>query len=128
MKNKKILIVDDNKDFAHSLKEAFEENGHQVDLAYSGEEAMDMFFRGDYHITFMDIKLPGMDGVESFLNIRKKKPDARVTMMTGYQMKRLVSKSIEHGAVKVLRKPFGIEDALDLIESDQQADFVIIEG
>lgn len=128
MKNKKILIVDDNKDFAHSLKEAFEENGHQVDLAYSGEEAMDMFFRGDYHTTFMDIKLPGMDGVESFLNIRKKKPDARVTMMTGYQMKRLVSKAIEHGAVKVLRKPFGIEDALDLIESDQQADFVIIEG
>ena len=128
MNNKKvILIVDDNRDFANSLKEAFEEKGHKADLAFSGEEAMCMFFQKDYDITFMDVKLPGMDGVESFLNIRKKKPDARITMMTGYQIKRLLTKALDHGALRVLHKPFSVEEALVLVEMDQPSDFVIME-
>jgi two-component system, NtrC family, response regulator HydG len=81
-----VFIVDDDKDFAESLSIVLENRGYKVDIAYSGEEAISKFRDHDYDITFMDFKLPGQNGVASFLEIHRLKPEARVVMMTGYSV------------------------------------------
>ncbi len=95
----RVFIVDDNQDFAESLALLIEGRGYDVELAFSGEEAIEKFHQQDFDITFMDVKLPGMDGVESFVEIRKFERSARVVMMTGYSVEQLLEQAVEQGAV-----------------------------
>jgi two-component system response regulator HydG len=110
-----IFIVDDDIDFGESLAEVFEIEGHSCELATTGEEAVDRFLKHDFDITFMDVQLPGKNGVESFLEIHKTKPDARVIMMTGYSVEQLLDQAINSGAWGILHKPLNIEKALQMI-------------
>ncbi len=111
----RILVVDDDMDFAEVMADALKLNGHMVEIAFSGEEAIRKFSIGRYDITFMDVKLPGMNGVESFMEIRRLKPDARVVMMTAFGVRRLLDTAISNGAWGVFRKPMDIEKMLSML-------------
>ena len=113
----RIFVVDDDRDFAESLADVLEPQGHTVALAFSGEEAVQRFATEDFDITFMDVRLPGMNGVESFFALRKMKPDAKVMMMTGFSVEELLRQAVENGAVGVLRKPFDMDDVAAAIEA-----------
>ena len=84
-----ILVVDDDIDNASSLGELFEMEGHHVRVVHSGEDAIIAYCRENFDVAFMDVMMPGMNGVESFLEIRRLKPAARVFMMTGYSVEEL---------------------------------------
>lgn len=112
----KIFIVDDNQDFAESLADLLQLDGHQVELAFDGETAIENFRGQNYDITFMDVKLPGMNGVESFFEIRKINPQAKVVLMTGYNVEQLVDQAVENGALGVLLKPIGMPQILEQLE------------
>ena len=116
MNNLRIFVVDDDQDFAASLADVLELDGHEVDVAHSGEEAIRAFERNDYDLTFMDVKLPGRNGVESFLEIRRQKPDARVYMMTGFSVEQLLEDAIAGGARGVLHKPLDLQRLLELLK------------
>jgi len=139
MSTLRVLIVDDDHDFAQSLALLMKRRGYTVQLAFSGEEAIEKFRQQDtsgehpFDITFMDVKLPGRNGVESFLEIRKLTPDAKVIMMTGYSVKQLLEQAVDHGVWGVLDKPIDIQNMLDLLDDikpnsilivDDDADFV----
>jgi two-component system, NtrC family, response regulator HydG len=100
-----ILVVDDDVDHAQSMGELFEIEGHRVHLAYSGEDAVAAYLARDFDLAFMDVMMPGRNGVDSFLAIRKLKPQARVYMMTGYSVEQLLQQAMEQGAMGVLMKP-----------------------
>ncbi len=112
----RIFVVDDDRDLAESLAEVLELSGHEVQIAHSGEEAVEIFRTQDFDVSFMDVVMPGMNGVESFLEIRKIKPDAKVFMLTGYSVTQLLEQAMENGALGVLEKPIGVEDLLQRIE------------
>lgn len=116
MKKFSILVVDDDRDFAESLADALELVGHDVMLAFSGEEAVKVFGEHDFDITFMDVKLPGKNGVESFFEMRRMKPTARVIMMTGYSVPQLLEQAVENGAWDVLHKPLEMQRILKMVE------------
>ncbi len=116
MKQLRILVVDDDEDFAESLADALELGGHEVTLAHSGEAAMDLVSRQAYDITFMDVKLPGRNGVESFFEIRQIRPSARVVMMTGYSVPQLLEQAVENGAWGVLHKPLEIDKIVRMVK------------
>ncbi|MFN2271330.1 MAG: response regulator [Anaerolineae bacterium] len=129
----RVFIVDDDQDFAESLALLIEGRGYQVEVAFSGEEAIAKFREQDFDITFMDVRLPGKNGTESFLEIRKFKPSARVVMMTGYSVEQLLEQAVEHGAWGVLGKPIDVHQLLEMLERikpdgilvvDDDADFV----
>lgn len=133
MHHLRVFIVDDDRDFAESLALLIESRGYQVELAFSGEEAIAKFREQDFDITFMDVRLPGKSGTESFLEIRKFKPSARVVMMTGYSVEQLLEQAVEHGAWGVLNKPIDVHQLLEMLERlkpdgilvvDDDADFV----
>lgn len=117
MNSLKIFIVEDDMDFAEGLAEILELEGHEVETANSGEEAIARFQEKDFDLTFMDVKLPGKNGVESFLEIRALKPEARVMMMTGYSLQHLLDEAMNGGALGVLKKPFDIEVIINLASS-----------
>ena len=116
MSSLNIFIVDDNQDFAESLADLLILDGHHVELAFDGETAIEKFRGQNYDITFMDVKLPDMNGVESFFEIRKINPQAKVVLMTGYSVEQLVGQAVENGALGVLSKPIGMPQILEQLE------------
>ncbi len=102
----RILIVDDDVDFAAAQAEVIEAEGYDVECAHTGGEAVARFRENDFDIAFMDVKLPDMNGVESLFEIRRLKPDAKVMMMTGFSVELLPQQAVEGGAFGVLQKPF----------------------
>lgn len=121
-----ILVVDDDKDAADSLAELFELEDHTVTVAYSGEEAIKAYQTVDFDVAFMDVMMPGKNGVESFLEIRKLKPEAQVYMMTGYSVEQLVQQAIDHGAMGVLGKPVEPQKVLSMLTQIKPAGIVLI--
>lgn len=115
----KVLIVEDDPDFAESLMIALGVRDCHVDIARTGEEAIRKFRSLSYDIAFMDIKLPGKNGVESLVEIRGFCPDAYVVMMTGFSEATLLDKARKAGAVDVLRKPFRLKEMFGYIENLQ---------
>ena len=115
MKQLEILVVDDDEDGADGLSEALEYYGHKVTTVYGGQDAVDAFREKGFDVTFMDVMMLGLNGVESFLEIRKIKPDAKVYMMTGYSARELLEEAVGQGAAGVFHKPFAIEDALEKV-------------
>jgi DNA-binding response OmpR family regulator len=115
----KVLIVEDDPDFAESLMIALGVRNCHVDIARTGEEAIRKFHNLCYDIAFMDIKLPGMNGVESLTEIRDFCPTAHVVMMTGFSEAAVLDKARQAGAVDILRKPFRLKEMFGHIDKLQ---------
>lgn len=111
-----ILVVDDNQDLAESLADVLEMSGHDVSLAYSGEEAIEIYSKREFDHVLMDVKMPGINGVESFLEMRKIKPDARVVLMTGYAVEELLNKARQNGAAAIIYKPVAMDQLAETLE------------
>lgn len=126
MKSLRILIVDDDRDFAEALLDVLELEGHQVDMCHTGEDAIAYFTRSDYDISFMDVKLPRRNGVECFLEIKKIKPEARVVMMTGFSVEQLLQQAVEHGAWAIMHKPLEMAQVLEIVDGILPAGVVLI--
>jgi DNA-binding response OmpR family regulator len=112
----KVLIVEDDPDFAESLMIALGARNCHVDVARTGEEAIRKFRNLCYDIAFMDIKLPGKNGVECLAEIRDLCPAAKVVMMTGFSEATLLDKARQAGAVDILRKPFRLKEMFSIID------------
>jgi DNA-binding response OmpR family regulator len=113
----KVLVVEDDHDFAESLVIALGTRNCQVDIAHTGEEAVRMYRDHSYDIAFMDIKLPGKNGVQSLSEILEFAPQARVVMMTGFSEAAVLDQARRAGAIMVLRKPFRMRELLGIIDS-----------
>ena len=112
-----ILIIDDDRDHAESVADILAMRGHKIDIAGSGEAGIAKFGEGGVDVVLMDVKMPGMNGVEAFFAIRRIKPDAQVVMMTGFSLEELVEKALVNGAIGTLRKPLAIQQLLQTIET-----------
>ena len=122
----KILVVDDDEDNANSMGELFEMEGHKVLVVHSGQAAIDAFKNGAFDVAFMDVMMPGKNGVESFLEIKQLRPNARVYMMTGYSVEQLLQQAIDHGAMGVLSKPVDISKVLAVLNDIHPNGIVLI--
>jgi two-component system response regulator HydG len=121
-----VLIVDDDRDHAESLADVIEMRGHTTQLAYSGEEAIGYFSAEDFDFVLLDVKLPGINGVDTFLNLKKIRPAAQVMMMTGFSVEQLVAQAIQGGALGVLHKPFAATQILELLNNVKQSGRVLV--
>jgi DNA-binding response OmpR family regulator len=112
-----VLVVEDDPDFAESLVIALGIRKCHTDVAGSGEEAVRKYRNGSYDIVFMDIKLPGKNGVETLAEIIESSPDARIVMMTGFSEPALLNTALQAGAMDVLRKPFKMRQLLGYVDA-----------
>ena len=123
---RKVFIVDDDSDHAESIADVLEARGYVVEIAFSGEEAVARFREADFDVVLMDIRLPGINGVETFFEFKKIRPSAHVFMMTGYSVEQLIAQAVDNGALGVLKKPFGMPDLLAAIEDVKPRGLVLV--
>jgi two-component system, NtrC family, response regulator HydG len=123
----RVFIVDDDKDLAESLSIALEGSGCEVEVAHSGEEAITIFRERDFDIAFMDVKLPGKNGVESFLEIKKMKPWVKVVMMTGYSVEQLLEQALDNGAWGILKKPIDMKILLETLKNVEKKGVLVVD-
>ena len=112
-----ILIVDDDADICHTMTRTLESEGYQVLTAASGEEAVRIARERACQIAFIDIKLPLMDGLETFLKLKEINSTMVTVMMTGYgdEVRDTVDKALAASATTCLRKPFDLSSAAELV-------------
>ena len=112
----RVLVVEDDRDFAESLVIALSTRNCQVEIARTGEDAIRLYHKHSFDIAFMDIKLPGKNGVQSLAEILDFVPQARIVMMTGFSEPALLEQARQAGAMDILRKPFRMRDLLGFID------------
>ncbi len=112
-----VLIVDDDSDFRRTMARAFELKGYRVDAVGSGEEAIRVAKERACEIAFIDVKMPLMDGLETFLKLKEINSTMVTVMMTGYgdEVRDTVDKALAASATTCLRKPFDLSSAAELV-------------
>jgi len=105
----RILVVDDEQHVRTSLAAWFREDGYDVTVAGSGREALQALARDGADILLVDIKMPGMDGLELQRKARELAPDATVIIMTAYASVETAVEALKDGAYDYVVKPFDPE-------------------
>ncbi len=100
------MIVDDEMIVRESFLHWFEKLGHKVDTAASGFEALEKLEKIPFDVLFVDIKMPGMDGIELLEKIKEKYPDSNVVIITAYGSIETAVNAMKMGASDYLLKPF----------------------
>ena len=111
-----VLIVDDDHGIRFTLQGIIEDEGYSVRSAEDGYKAIELVKETAFHWVFMDIRMPGLNGVETYLEIKKISPESKVVMMTGFSVEALVKEALEEGVYAVLYKPLPVEQVLGLIK------------
>jgi heterodisulfide reductase subunit A len=111
----RILVVDDELVVRDSLKEWLVDEGFSVEMAASGEAALEMIADGHFHLMLSDIKMPGMDGVELLKQAKENAPDLTVVMMTAFATVESAVDAMKIGALDYLMKPFDPEKMMAMV-------------
>jgi DNA-binding response OmpR family regulator len=112
----RILVIDDEEIIRVSCKRTLVPEGYGVDVAASGKEGLELFEKSEYDLVLIDLKMPGMDGIEVLVNIKRQKPEQNVVIMTGYDTIEHVVESISSGAAHYLEKPFTPDTLIERIK------------
>ena len=113
--NVRILIVDDEPIVGKRLKLSLEQSGFKVDVALTGEEAVEMIEPGTYTFVVTDIRMDDIDGIEVLNHVKKVSPSTKVIIITGYATIELAREAIARGAMEFIAKPFNPSTLYDVI-------------
>ncbi len=116
MKLPPLLIVDDEKNMRLSLETVLTGEGYEVRSADSAEAGMKLLEAEDYFMVISDARLGGMSGYEFLKEVRKRKPELPVLIMTAYATAKLAVEAIKNGAIDYLAKPFDPEELLHAVK------------
>lgn len=110
------MIVDDEKDLAEVLGDILQFEGYQVTPVLDGYTAIEVAKKTHYDLVLLDIRLPGINGVETFIRLKEIDPKVKVVMMTGFSVEDLIGQAVREGAYACLHKPFEIDKTIALIK------------
>jgi len=113
-KETRILIVDDDAEFADGLAEHVEQLGYDASVAYDGQTGLDNFHKGDFRLVLTDLQMPGMDGMALLHAIKKQDSRSVVVVITGHGTIERAVQAIRHGAYDFITKPVKF-DELDIV-------------
>jgi DNA-binding NtrC family response regulator len=119
-KHARILIVDDDESIRNTMKAILEDEGYIVDLASTGNEAIEMTQKTAYNIALLDIRLPDMEGVELLKQIKNYVPRTRKIMVTGYPSMGNAISALNKNADAYLIKPVDVEKLLNVVKEQLQ--------
>jgi len=121
----RVLLVDDEQQFVISMARILKIRGFEVTSAYDGYQAIDAVKHGGgFDVVVLDVKMPGMDGVETLGEIKKRAPDTEVIMLTGHASLESGTRAMRKGAYDYLMKPCDIEDLVEKIREAHEAETI----
>jgi DNA-binding NtrC family response regulator len=116
MSQTKVLLVDDEVEFASALAERLQLRNYDVKIAHNALEAMAVIHQFVPDVIILDLKIPGMDGLEALKTIKKLDPTIEVIMLTGHGDVRSVEAGIKSGAFEYIMKPIDIGELTSKID------------
>ncbi|MBM6616775.1 response regulator [Bacillus suaedaesalsae] len=111
----KLLIVDDQFGIRILLNEVFQKEGYQTFQAANGFQALDIVDKHSPELVLLDMKIPGMDGIEILKRMKVKDKDIQVIIMTAYGELDMIQEAKDLGAITHFAKPFDIDDIREAV-------------
>lgn len=111
----RVLLVDDEHEFLQTLSERLKTRGLRVDIALSGEEALQKLSSELFQVIVVDLSMPGMDGLETTKRIKEMNPSLEVIILTGYGTVRSGVDAMKIGVSDFIEKPVEINSLLEKI-------------
>lgn len=115
-KKHKILVVDDEEIVRQSLFAWFREDGYEVDMAENADAALKLFEKGKYSLILLDIKMPGMSGMDLLIKLKEFDPDAIIILITAYASVSSAVKALKSGAYDYITKPIDPDELSHIVE------------
>jgi DNA-binding NtrC family response regulator len=116
----RVLIVDDEEDFTDTLTKRLKMRQIRVDGVYSGSQALDFLDEDPVDVVVLDVRMPGMDGVEVLREIKQRYPLIEVLMLTGHANVEVAIEGMRLGAFDYLLKPIEIDQLLYKLQDAYQ--------
>ncbi len=110
MERPRILIVDDEVAFANNLLKLMSRRGYDIIAVYNGADAVNIVGEKEFDVIILDMKMPGMDGIATLKEIKKKVPLVEVVILTGHGSVESGIEGMQLGAFDFLMKPVRIDD------------------
>ncbi len=123
MEKIKILLVDDEKEFVETLSERIRMREHDSEVALDGEQALKKMEDEIPDVVVLDLKMPGIDGMEVLRRIRKAYPKVQVIMLTGHGSEKDEEEARKLGAFEYLEKPVEIDKLMKKIKKAYKSKF-----
>jgi two-component system OmpR family response regulator len=113
MEKFKVLIVDDEQDFLETIVKRLKARGIDVSGAESGYQALELIENSNFDVVILDVKMPGLDGIETLREMKKKKPLVEVIMLTGHASVESGIQGMQLGAFDYVMKPVALDELLE---------------
>jgi len=115
MEGRSVLIVDDEKNILLTLSQSLETLQLETDTAANGEEALTKLKEKNFSLILLDLRMPGIDGMEVLRQVRQIRPDILIIMISAYGTVELAVEAMKLGAVDFIQKPFSPEEIRELV-------------
>jgi DNA-binding NtrC family response regulator len=116
MEKMKMMLVDDEERFLSTTQKLLTKKGYDVVTAGSGAEALEILKNKSIHVVILDVKMPGMDGIETLKKIKMNFPITEVIMLTGHATVESAVDGLKSGATDYLMKPTSIDELIEKAE------------
>jgi len=123
----KVLLVDDERDFLDALAARLEQRGLKVTASDSAERAVELVKKSSFDAVVLDLKMPGMDGLETLKAIKKIRPEIQVILLTGHATVQKGIQAVKLGAMDFLEKPADIETLMEKIKNAGAKKMILVE-
>ncbi len=111
-----ILVVDDEQSICMLLRDVLVRFGHNVTICQDGASAVNLAQNQTFELVFLDIRMPGMSGLEALQKLRELQPQATFVMITGFAKDDIIDEALQTGAAACLCKPFSLSQVTKLLE------------
>jgi two-component system response regulator (stage 0 sporulation protein F) len=112
-----ILVVDDEESICLLLRDVLLRFEHRVTTCQDGASALALAAERHFDLVFLDIRMPGMSGLEALKKLREAQPEAKFVMITGYAKDDVIDEALQSGASACLCKPFRLSQVRELLEA-----------
>ena len=111
----RVLVVDDEDDFRETVVKRLRARKLEAEGAGSGAAALELIKQRDFDVMVLDVKMPGMDGIETLRLVKQTRPEIEVIMLTGHASVEFGLKGMQLGAFDYIMKPAPIGELMDTI-------------
>jgi DNA-binding response OmpR family regulator len=121
-----ILVVDDDPDICRNVSDILTDLGYRVDIASDGSAAIELVRRNAYDVALLDLKMPGMNGLEVYREIRRLRASTVALIVTAYASQATAEEALQSGAWRVVPKPVDFSRLLGLVNEALTQPLVLV--
>ena len=124
MDNFKVMVVDDELDFLETIIKRLKARKIEVTGAESGQKALELLVSQEVDVMILDVKMPGMDGIETLREVKKRKPLTEVIMLTGHASVESGIQGMQLGAFDYVMKPVALDELLEKMRQAYERELI----